>query len=119
MKTRSLILTTALFLAPALAAQQTPEPRKTVWDGVYTDAQADRGREHYMANCSPCHGVDLEGLNGVRLNGPDFMERWREFNITGLYDFISKSMPRQRPNSPNKPGSLSESTYTDIISLIL
>src|SRR5215831_11857470 len=92
---------------------------KTVWDGVYTEEQANRGRTAYLENCSPCHGADLEGLNGVRLSGPEFMERWREFDVGSLYDFISKSMPRRREGSPNRPGSLSEQTYTDIITHIL
>lgn len=95
------------------------EAHKTVWDGIYTDDQANRGRSAYLDNCSPCHGADLEGLNGVRLSGPEFMERWREFDVGALFDFISKSMPRQRQGSPNKPGSLSIDTYTDIITHIL
>jgi quinoprotein glucose dehydrogenase len=90
-----------------------------VWDGIYTEEQANRGRTAYLENCSPCHGADLEGLNGVRLSGPEFMERWREFDVGSLYDFISKSMPRRREGSPNRPGSLSEQTYTDIITHIL
>ena len=94
-------------------------PHKTVWDGIYAEGQANRGKAAYLENCSPCHGADLEGLNGVRLSGPEFMERWREFDVGSLYDFISKSMPRQRQNSPNRPGSLSEQTYTDIITHIL
>ena len=106
-----------LILIAALLIPQAAH--KTVWNGVYSEDQANRGGAAYLANCSPCHGADLEGLNGVRLSGPEFMERWREYDIHGLYDFISKSMPRQRPNSPNKPGSLSEQTYTDIISHIL
>ena len=94
-------------------------PHKTVWDGIYAEGQANRGKAAYLENCSPCHGADLEGLNGVRLSGPEFMERWREFDVGSLYDFISKSMPRQRQNSPNRPGSLSEQTYTDSITHIL
>jgi len=46
------------------------------------------------------------------------MERWREFDLRSLYDFISQSMPRQRRGSTNRPGSLSETTYVDIIAHI-
>ena len=107
-----------LLFAGTVMFPQTAS-HKTVWDGIFTDDQANRGRTAYLDNCSPCHGADLEGLNGVRLSGPEFMERWREFDVSALYDFISKSMPRQRQGSPNKPGSLSEQTYTDIITHIL
>ena len=103
----------AVFLLPSSA--QTVE-RKTVWDGVYTVEQADRGSVAYLANCSPCHGTDLEGV--ANLKGNDFMERWREFDVRGLYDWISKSMPRTRRGSDNRPGSLTEKEYVDIIAHI-
>ena len=106
------------LLAGTLAFPQAAA-HKTVWDGIYSEEQANRGRAAYLDNCSPCHGADLEGLNGVRLSGPEFMERWREFDVGSLFDFISKSMPRQRNGSPNHPGSLSEQMYTDIITHIL
>jgi hypothetical protein len=88
----------------------------TIWSGVYNNEQADRGAEAYQSNCSPCHGIALDGV--ARLKGDDFMERWREFDVRSLYEFISMSMPRQRRGSPNRPGSLSEATYTDIITHI-
>ena len=113
-KRHAFILVIPLLMAAIVSGQQ-----KTVWNGVYAEDQANRGRTEYLANCSPCHGTQLEGLNGVRLSGPDFMERWREFDVGSLYDFISKSMPRRREGSPNRPGSLSDETYTNIISLIL
>ena len=86
MKFATIFSFTALFLATAAFPQEAPQ-RKTVWDGVYTNAQAERGRKEYLDNCSPCHGAELEGLNGVRLSGPEFMERWREYDIGGLYYF--------------------------------
>jgi len=89
---------------------------KTVWSGVYTDTQAARGEVAYEANCAPCHGSNLDGV--AYLKGDDFMERWRELNVRNLYDSISKSMPRQRRGSTNRPGSLSESMYVDIMAHI-
>ena len=109
-----------LFRAPAKAqsAGKVAEEsaHQTVWNGIYTDAQASRGIQSYMGNCSPCHGTDLEGV--AHLKGDDFMERWREFDARSLYDFISTSMPRKRNGSPNSPGSLSPETYLDIIAYI-
>jgi hypothetical protein len=113
------LLLSAVLLPSTLIAQQAAQPHKTVWDGVYTEAQADRGRDHYMMHCSPCHGNDLEGLNGARLSGAEFMERWREYDIHSLYEFISKSMPRRREGSDNRPGSLGETVYMEIVSHIL
>ena len=34
---------------------------KTVWDGVYGAAQAERGKEAYAQKCSGCHGDFLDG----------------------------------------------------------
>src|SRR5437667_8860092 len=33
----------------------------TVWDGVYTGPQADRGLAVYTKNCGACHLADLGG----------------------------------------------------------
>src|SRR5688572_18364416 len=111
----SVALFSILLLTFLPGGQATPE-RKTVWSGVYTESQAARGEQQYVANCSACHGVDLDGV--AHLKGADFMDRWREFNVLALYDFISQSMPRAREGSPNKPGSLSEDTYVSIMAYI-
>jgi hypothetical protein len=34
---------------------------RTVWDGVYNEAQAKRGEAIYVDACSNCHGRTLEG----------------------------------------------------------
>ena len=111
----------AIFLIPAalVAATQETSTPKTVWHGVYTAEQAARGAEAYQANCRPCHGAELEGINGSRLSGPEFMERWREYDVHALFDFVSRSMPQKRQGSPNSPGSLDQKTYIDIIAHIL
>ena len=41
----------------ALRAQTT----KSVWDGVYTDAQATRGADTYKTSCVRCHLATLKG----------------------------------------------------------
>ena len=109
------IIVTVGLITTGVAA--TPQAGiKTVWNGIYSDAQATRGQQLYLENCSGCHGEDLDGV--AILKGFDFMERWREINVKGLYDFVSQSMPRVRNGSPNRPGSLPEATYVSIISYI-
>ena len=34
---------------------------RTVWDGVYTEEQATRGRADYLKACASCHAADLRG----------------------------------------------------------
>ena len=33
---------------------------RSIWQGVYTAEQADRGDTVYAARCAACHGVSLE-----------------------------------------------------------
>jgi len=77
---------------------------KTVWDGVYTDAQAARGLAAFDAHCRECHrGGFFQG----------FVERWREDRLTGIFNFISTRMPK------DNPGSAKQSEYLDIVTYIL
>jgi len=55
---RTLPFALCSLLSVAAIAGQAP---RTVWDGVYSDAQAKRGRELYNSKCLSCHGPDLSG----------------------------------------------------------
>ena len=55
-------------MTAATLAAQAPQG-KTVWDGVYTDVQATRGKDAYDANCARCHREDLSGGQGPALTG--------------------------------------------------
>src|SRR5688500_8267411 len=68
--------------------------RKTVWQGVYTPAQAMRGRKQYETSCSGCHGTALSGGSALPLKGQMFMDSWGEDNLKSLFDVIQKTMPR-------------------------
>ena len=77
---------------------------KTVWDGVYTDAQAGRGQAAFDSRCRECHrGGFFQG----------FVERWREDKLSGIFNFISSRMPK------DNPGSASQGEYLDIVAYIL
>ena len=53
------------------AAQSTPPATRTIWDGVFTQAQADRGRDQYRQSCASCHKADLLGESAAPpLAGP-------------------------------------------------
>ena len=48
---------TIAVCASVLSAQQADGPvRRTVWDRVYTEAQAGRGEALYARHCEQCHG---------------------------------------------------------------
>ena len=70
---------------------------KTVWDGVYVAAQAERGRDLYAQQCSSCHGdfLDGDGSGRVALAGPAFADNWDAASLNDLLAKIAKTMPRE------------------------
>jgi hypothetical protein len=115
------LATLGLYLAAfvsALDAGQAPAAAgKTVWDGVFTDAQADRGRTLYAANCAECHGASLEGGEGKTLKGDQFWMDWGQQTVGELVNYVSKNMPASEDGS--LAGTLAPSTYIDIVAHIL
>ena len=51
----------AAALAVGLSYGVVRAQGKTVWDGVYSDAQAKRGEALFGDKCAMCHGADLSG----------------------------------------------------------
>ena len=100
-------------LASGLALTGQARQARSVADGVYTTAQAQRGAELYKAQCVACHGEKLEGLVGPMLAGDDFVTAWGGRSLTELVDKIQKTMPLQAP------GSLSEEQSIDIAAYML
>jgi len=95
-----------LFAAGAAEAAST-------MDGVYTDAQAQRGMEQYLQHCSICHSASLQGNNESPPLVGRFMPDWADAPLSDLYDYINSAMPLDRP------GSLSTAAYTDIVAYLL
>ena len=107
----SSLLPTAYCLLLNASEGQAP---RTVWDGVYTDAQAERGRASYQQSCVACHRDDLRGDNTApSLVGESFLFLWGDMEVGELSARIQKLMP------PDRPGSLSAQTYIDVVAFIL
>src|ERR1700691_2665155 len=97
----------------ARAASPAP-PSKSVWDGVYTDDQAKRGKAQYNTSCSSCHMEDLSGSGqALPLAGDAFMDVWEGHPVGDLLDLIQSTMPQ------DKPGSLTPDQAVDVISFLL
>jgi S-disulfanyl-L-cysteine oxidoreductase SoxD len=112
--TPAVSLTGLLLVASAtagLATAQTSTPRATVWDGVYTEAQAARGVTAFGQSCAGCHALSAEGK--APLVGEPFWKSFAQKNVGDLLEFVSTYMPN------GTPGSLSEPTYNDIVALML
>lgn len=112
------VLQTAIVMLTltAGAAIETPQAApRSAKDGVYTAAQADRGKAVYTEQCTECHGTmtsvtpDLAPL----LNDHVFQRAWRNRSLSELFDRVRETMPQ------NRPRTLSPSQMVDLIAYIL
>jgi len=68
--------------------------RKGIWDGVFTKAQAERGKAALLQNgCNGCHGPELAGDRGPALKGARFITEWENGSVNGLFLKIRETMP--------------------------
>jgi mono/diheme cytochrome c family protein len=108
-----------VVVAARPAAQETVA-RKTVREAVYTEAQAERGKKVYEANCVTCHLPDLDGsanpdagARGAPLVGTRFVQDFGESKVSALFNKMKRDMPSGRP------GTLTDQEYLDAASYVL
>ena len=99
------------FAGGVLVAAQPAKQGRTVWDGVYTDAQAARATAVFSTSCSNCHTHTPEGSNS--LIGDKFWKGYTQKTVADLLTFVSTNMPN------GNGGSLAAPTYNDLVALIL
>lgn len=90
---------------------------KTVWDGVFTEAQATRGRTLYAQHCATCHGGNLQGGEYKSLTGDRFWTDYQETTVDYVLGQMSRNMPHSEDGSLK--GTLGSSVYADIMAHIL
>lgn len=106
---RSLALFVLLALVPStLEARQTPpaDATSSVLDGVFTDAQAERGKRVYDGECSLCHGP-------TEFSGRAFLLVWGGQPLGSLFSQIRMTMPM------SNPGHLSPRQYAEVVAYML
>ena len=102
-----------IAMGPAVEAAQK---KASVWDGVYQEEQATRGKDDYEYNCGSCHIHDLSGdtIKDVPpLTGPEFLETWNGKTVKELLEYTSTNMPQ------GSRGSLPPNTVADIVAYVL
>lgn len=94
---------------------QSPQARRTQWDGIYTGSQADRGERIYQQQCVSCHS--LESPNDRQpaplLFGNAFTGNWDKLTLEELTIRTQGTMP------PDRPGSLTLNQSADIVAYML
>lgn len=74
--------------------------------GIYTDEQANRGKNLYNGTCRSCHSPTSH-------TGATFAQWWRGKQLSDLFKFISEKMPK------NDPGSLAPEDVADVVAYLL
>jgi mono/diheme cytochrome c family protein len=87
--------------------------KKGIWNGIYTAAQAARGKTTFETTCTRCHGADLAGTNGPPLVGDKFLANWETDSLNSLFVKIRDTMP------PNSATILEPEAKLDILTYIL
>ena len=108
----SLVVLAAAFVGTAGWAQSAP---KSVKGGVYSAAQAKRGEDVTLEECSRCHSASLLGgeNNTPPLTGEFFQDKWNGMTLRDLFQKMYTTMPS------DSPGRLSKSDYADVLAYVL
>jgi mono/diheme cytochrome c family protein len=94
----------------ALRAQTT----QSVWDGVYTEAQATRGAALFDRECAGCHGPDGEGGGmAPALVGAAFYANYDGQTVGDLFERNRTTMP------VGKEGQMSGQQIADVTAFML
>jgi len=103
------ILFAMLACGVGLRAQDTPR----IWQGVYSTAQAERGKTIFNTTCLRCHGEDLAGNTAPALKGDRFQTSWGGDVVESLFTKVRDTMP------PNFGTILDDQVKLDIVTYIL
>lgn len=88
------------------AAKSARPSGPSTLSGIYTDAQATRGRYVYTGTCRSCHSPTSH-------TGATFAQWWRGKQLSDLFTFISEKMPK------NDPGTLAPEDVADVVAYLL
>jgi S-disulfanyl-L-cysteine oxidoreductase SoxD len=87
--------------------------QRGVWDGIFTIAQADTGKQT-AGRCQGCHGQDLTGSDRApTLKGAAFLANWEDGSVNRLFVKVRDTMP------PGNTESLTPEAKLNIIAHLL
>jgi len=111
-----LLMIPVVLIGAASAPSDVPTtaPSRTVWDGVYSKDQADRGKKTYDSTCARCHGDGLMGNDDApQLVDKIFLDKWYGKSVGSLVELTRKTMPT------DGPGKVTRKQCTDIAAYLL
>ena len=108
---------TTIFAEPAAA-------QVSIWSGVYTKAQNERGEELYSGACAKCHGLRLNGAGqpdqppSPAIARAGFLRKWDGKTVAELFTFVLEKMPTDNPGSVTDQQSIDAIAYMFAVSNI-
>jgi len=116
------VLSACIGTVHAQPSSPNPEPaakssgaKVSVWNGVYTGAQGNRGEKVQEAACVSCHGPRFNGAGqpdmppSPAIAGATFLFKWKGKTLAELFDYVRTKMP------PDNPGTLSAQDSVDAV----
>jgi len=107
-------------VAAILAQMDQVVQMSSVWDGVYTESQAQRGQSLYSGTCGACHGRRLNGapedpdmVSTPPLARARFLRVWEGRSLATLFEYTRVTMPA------GNPASLTNEEFIDVIAYML
>jgi len=91
--------------APGVCQTANRDSVRSTMSGVFSAAQAARGRDVYLGDCRGCHSAPE--------HTPAFKQQWAGRKLWDLFAWISDNMPK------NSEGSLSPTEYADVLAFTL
>lgn len=100
--------------APVEAAGEAATGERTIFDGVYTAEQAERGKEFFNTECSTCHSNTARGSSAAPgLIGYTLDSKYADQPLFAYWDYMRTNMP------PGNAGWFTDQEYADITAYLL
>jgi polar amino acid transport system substrate-binding protein len=101
-------------LQPAVATTTDPVHSGDV-AALYTEQQAQQGKQVFDNNCASCHGKNLQGSSAPPVGGTAFLKKAKmlDWSVADMRNLVVTAMPA------SNPGSLSPKQYADVLAYLL
>lgn len=87
---------------------------RTIFDGVYTEEQADRGMGFFGPDCATCHSNTARGSSAAPgLIGYTLDSKYADQSLYTYFDYMRANMP------PGNAGWFTDQEYADIVAYLL
>jgi len=91
---------------PAAGSLRIQDSVRTTQSGIFTEQQANRGKQLFSNTCGSCHQPSSE-------TGDAFDSKWKDHQLSDLFNYIGTQMPQ------NDPGSLDPYSTADLVAYML